>query len=314
MSDHIAHLGICDDTFRLAPLLGRVPERLTRIMDSHRESAHMGSITRYADKWTAQLVHWAREEDAKDPVDRDPLLDDKLAFMLGSLTHRAADRLTKPITKCWPGKDATADQIASADGAHANESKIMQDLFVFREVYNHGQGDPQDLFSPAVLKLPDTDAAQANEMVYRTLLRRALIAMHTINPDADNVHDWMHRFFKGMQQYPKSLEQYRSLAEAWDPAKVKMYLTDKHFYESDDDLIRLARSIQRGESVESEEVQKAYDAIDADHSTQQSRYARALAKALDYLVAAGEAFGGEIDERETAQRFDIGVPELSLQE
>ena len=313
MSDHIAHLGFCDDTFRLAAKLPGIEPRFVEIMRSHREVAHMGAITRYADRWSAGMVNWAREQYAKPADQRNPHLDDKIAFTLGSLTHRSADRLTKPITKCFPGKDASGQEVRDEHGGNANESKIMQDLFVYREVYQQGGADGAGLFNPTVLDFPRHEGAASAEWLYRTLLRRALIAMHTFNPDPSDTHAWMDKFFEGMQQYPKSLEQYRELNETWDPAKVKLYLTDKHFYDGDDPLIRLARTIQHGGEVTAEQVQQAYDAVDADTATDQSRYARSLAKSLDYLLAATAAFRGEIDEAETARRFDIGVPELSLQ-
>jgi hypothetical protein len=43
-------------------------------------------------------------------------------------------------------------------------------------------------------------------------------------------------------------------------------------------------------------------------------YACALAKALDYLVAGSELFRGDIATEEARRRFEIGVPELSLQD
>ena len=312
MSDHIAHLGFCDDTFRLAALHPDVEPRFKPIMDAHREEAHLGAITRYADKWTVPMVHWARVEAAKPSEEQDPHLDDKIAFMLGSLTHRSADRLTKPITKCFPGKDASGNPIRDERGGNANESKIMQDLFVYREVYAQGD-EGGGLFSPLDIGEFKTPAARQAEDLYRILLRRAFIAMHTINPDVADTHDWMNKLFKGMQSYPKSLEEYRELNEAWDPGKVKLYLTEKHFYDADDELIALARKLQHGGSVTGEAVKAAHTAVDADTAIDQSRYARSLAKSLDYLLAATAAFRGEIDEAETARRFDIGVPELSLQ-
>ncbi|MEM9882989.1 MAG: hypothetical protein AAF800_08745 [Planctomycetota bacterium] len=306
MSDHIAHLGICDDTFRLAARHPAVHPRFKQLFDTQREAAHLGSVTRKADQWTVQVVGWAADQHALPPDDRDPRLDEKLAFTLGSLTHRSADRLTKPITNCWRG---TPD--AGPTGGDANESKIMQDLFVFREVYAGGSNDEgAALFSPAVLHLPDTDAAAGTELVFRSLLRRALIAMHTINSDPAHVHDWLDALFAGLQRFPKSLDQYTKLDREWDPAKVKKYLTDKRFYGRDDPLIVLARTLQHGGDATGDEIAAAQ----ADTDRRHSRYARALAKALDYLVAGSQRFDGAIGDKDTAERFDIGVPELSIQD
>lgn len=307
MSDHVAHIAICDDTFRLAAHLDAIDPVFKRLMAEQREAAHMGSVTRYADKWTVRIVSWATEQYAGADADRDPKTDQKLAFTLGSLTHRAADRLTKPITKCWSGDDKSGPH-----GSEANESKIMQDIFMFKEVYASGF-EGQGLFSPQTLNLPPTEPAHATELIYRLLLRRALIGMHTINPDPTNIHAWFDRFFDGLQEFPKSIEQYVELAAEWDPAKVKKYLTDKNFYSRDDALIKLTRDAQRGSTINAVQVEAALVATDPTDKVH-SRYARALSKALEYLIAAGELFRGEIDCSTASERFDIGVPELSIQD
>jgi len=297
MSDHIAHLGICDDTFRLAALHPQIDPHFRTLFEQRREDAHMGAITRTADLWSAQVIVNARP----DATPIDPLADRKLAFVLGSLTHRAADRLTKPITNCWRGDDS---------GGDANESKIMQDLLVFKEVYGGGDGPHAHPFAPALLA-PSFTEAQANfEAIFRTLLRRALISMHTIAPDHDHIDPWLTAFLKGLQTFPKSLDLYALLNREWGMAKVKKYLLDKNFYRRDDALIRLARDMQRGSAVSADQVVAALAATDKTHS----RYARALAKAVEYLLAAGELYRGRIELPEAQRRFDVGVPELSIQE
>ncbi len=310
MSDHIAHLGICDDTFRLALLHPQVPPTFKQLMTAHRDVAHLGAVTRSADIWSAEVIDWARRQLAGSGGDeavgeQDPLAQQKLAFVLGALTHRSADRLTKPITRCW----GSGDDLGKA-GGDANESKVMQDIFVFREVYGCGAGPHADPFTEATLKPSVTEGQAALEETFRVLLRRALIAMHTLKPDWDDIHNWLTALLKGLQTFPKGLDQYAQLAAEWDQAKVKKYLIDKHFYCREDPVIRLARDIQHGSTVTPEAACSALADTDRTHS----RYARALAKAMEYLLAAGELFEGEIDVEEAKRRFDVGVPELSLQD
>lgn len=305
MSDHIAHLAICDDTFRLALLHPQIHADFKKIMTQQRDIAHMGAITRSADKWSADLIVWARQQKHRDAPD--PQTAQKLAFVLGALTHRSADRLTKPITNCW-GKDVNSHEADSGAGS-ANESKIVQDIFIFKEVYGSGAGENADPFTRAVLQTPTESEAHLEEY-FRVLWRRALIAMHTIAPDGDNIQPWLTAFLNGLQTFPKSLSQYAELAANWDSETVRKYLIDKNFYRRDDVLIRLAREVQRGSTVTAQNVVDGMVATDKTHS----RYARALAKALDYLLAASELYAGEIDLDAGKERFDIGVPELSLQE
>ncbi len=307
MSDHIAHIGICDDTFRLAAVHSDILPTFKTLMDKQREMAHMGSVTRSADTWSVELITWARQQLEAAPEGNEKRWREKLAFVLGSLTHRSADRLTKPITNCWRGQPDSGRA-----GDAANESKIMQDVFVWREVFNQGHdrdGATAWPFSPEVLAQPSGSAAET-EKIYRLLLRRALIAMHTLNPDKQNIQSWLDGFIDGMQTYPKSLEQYAKLAAEWDPMLVKRYLTDKRFYVAEDALIQLARAAQHGRAITEAQVREAMSATDKTHS----RYARALAKAMEYLIAAGECFEGRITPEQAAKRLDIGVPELSIQD
>lgn len=309
MSDHIAHIGICDDTFRLAAALDGIDPEFKGLMHTHRDDAHMGSVTRSADKWSARVI--AAVAQAGHSGRPDPLGPRKLAFVLGALTHRAADRLTKPITNCWKGDpDRSADEPGTSGADQANESKIMQDLLVYREVFHGGEGTPATPFDPTVLGSWGDDSQRDFERLYRILLRRALIAMHTLNPDDRHIDQWFEGFFRGLQTYPKSLEQYARLAAQWDPQKVQRYLVEKRFYQRGDALIRLARAIQHGGSATHPQVAEAHAATDHTHS----RYARALAKALDYLLAAGDLYRGRIPLAEAEARFDIGVPELSIQD
>jgi hypothetical protein len=302
MSDHIAHIGICDDTFRLAKLHPEIDPRLAELMDEQRDIAHLGSITRFADKWSVDLLAWAGQEYDKPEAPRDPNLGAKIAFELGALTHRAADRLTKPITRCWKGDDT---------GGDANTSKIMQDLLVLREVFGHGEGPHAGPFAKPILTAFNDEQGQPLEAAFRALLTRALIGMHTIKPDPAHIHEWLDALLDAVQTYPKSLAYYAELDAAWDPATVKQYLTNKHFYDRDDELIRLARAIQHGQTVTAQQVTEAKAATPYDVPGP-SRYARALSRALDYLAAAGRIVRGELSRDEANAALDIGVPELSL--
>lgn len=301
MSDHIAHIGICDDSFRLGMLHPKITSTFKQLMLERRDDAHMGCVTRHADKWSANVIAHAR--DAMSGQNDDTLAERKLAFVLGSLTHRAADRLTKPITNCWKGEPDSGNF-----GSAANESKIMQDIFVWKEVFQSGHGDAADPFSPWALAAPSEEPAALSEAWFRLMLRRALISMHTINPDDDNIHPWFERFFHGLQTFPKQIEQYAQLASKWPQDKVKKYLIDKHYYHRDDPTIALARSIHRGHTATEQQVLDAHQATLETHS----RYARALAKALDYLIAGSLLFENKINVEDASKHLDIGVPELSL--
>lgn len=295
MSEPIAHLGICDDTFRLALHHPQSEPRLVALMTSHREAAHLGAITRSADQWSAEIIAWARDEAERPEADQDPHRESKLAFVLGALTHRSADRLMKPITRCW------------TDPVEREETKVMQDLFVFKEVFASGH-DQTSPFPADVLHVPTTEAARAADAWFRALYTRQLIAMHTFAPDTSDIHAWLTAFFDRLQTYPRDLELYARLASEWPADKVRKYLTEKRFYRRDDPIIALVRDIQRGSARRPDEVAAAVSSTTKEHS----RYARALAKAMDYLLAAGGLYRGELTIVEAKAAFDVGVPELAL--
>jgi len=296
MSEHITHLAVCDDVFRLATYHPGIHERFKTLMVEQIEHAHMGSITRHADKWSADIIAYARDERKNSENERDPFATQKLAFVLGSLTHRSADRHMKPIIRCW------------GDGPERKESTIYMDIHSFREVFCSGRGKDAMPFSEDTFAMPKHEAETRFAQYFKDVFRRTLIHMHTFKPDDDNIHTWFENFFRGLQDFKMDLNTYARAAAEWDPAKVKAYLQDKHFYQRDDATIALARRIQNGDPVGDGEVAEAMAAI----SEANSWYARTLKRALEYLLAATELYDGKISIDDAKQRFDIGVPEMSL--
>lgn len=299
MSEHITHIGICDDVTRLATRHREVLPSFNRILTAHQDVSRFGAVTRSADRWTIDLIGWAREEEARPAAARDPQRELKLAFVLGALTHRAADRLMKPILHY-------AESVEGTDGFM--EATIHCDVFVFRELYGAGEGDHAGPFPRAVLTTPTTEAEQRTNEYFRVLWRRQLVAMHTFAPDTSNVHEWLNKLFYAMQDFPMDLGRYARIAAEWDPAKVKRYLEDTHFYDRQDPLIQVVRALQRGNELGARDVAATIAAT----SEGSSRYAQALAKGLSYLVAASRLYEGAISAEEARPLLDIGVPELAL--
>ena len=172
-------------------------------------------------------------------------------------------------------------------------------------------GVPTSVENPyqrAVFGATNGEAARRVEEYLRVLWQRALISMHTFSPDPQDMHGWLDRMFTNAQAFSINLEQYRQAVEHPDPAKFKRYIEDTHSYDRADTLIQLARRVQRGETPAAGEVEAALGAT----TEQSSRYARALRKGLEYLLATGRLWRGEIDVAEAKKGFDVGVPERSL--
>lgn len=299
MSENITHVAVCDDVTRLIAVHPEVNPTFNEVLRAHQDVSRFGAATRSADRWTTELITWAREQAARAPAESDPQWSAKLAFALGALTHRAADRLMKPILHF-------AETNEGPDGFV--EATVHCDIFIFREVYGHGEGPHAEPYPAAILNESTTERQRRIEEYFHVLWRREIVAMHTFAPDRSDIHGWLNKLLYAMQDFPMELSRYARVAAEWDPAKVKRYLTDTHFYDRSDPVIQAARKIQHGEHVAGDAVVSAVAAT-ADDSC---RYARALAKAVSYVVAASRLYEGAITEDEAKTHLDVGIPELSL--
>jgi hypothetical protein len=61
MSENVTHVFVCDDVVRLASRLDAVPDPFKEVLRDHLDLARLGAATRSADKWSAEIVAWARD-------------------------------------------------------------------------------------------------------------------------------------------------------------------------------------------------------------------------------------------------------------
>ena len=310
MSENITHTAMADDGYRLAPHLG-LPDDLLAAWDAHPDVARLGGITRFADTFSADLIRHAAQEAKKPEADRDRHATRKLAFVLGALTHRSIDRVMKPVFRYFTGKNADPSAPRPAWTDPVNVCTVYCDVFILKEVFGGGAEDPSDPSNPYPKKILDgpTHAARAGlESAWQSVWQRTLIRMHTFKPDREHIHEWMAAMFDGLQDFKLDVARYEKIALEWDPAMVKKYLVDTHYYDRADPIIAAARSIQRGSTLSASDVQEALDAT----TDESSRYARGLKLACDYLRAAGRLYDGSISYDDAKVAMDIGVPELSI--
>ena len=94
MSENVTHTGVLDDCFRLMLVSDEICDAFKEVAQSENDFARLGGITRSGDRFTVQLLTDFRKRwEGRRPEDK---LEPKLAFVLGWLTHRAADRQMKP--------------------------------------------------------------------------------------------------------------------------------------------------------------------------------------------------------------------------
>jgi hypothetical protein len=144
----------------------------------------LGGITRSGDLFTVKLLQRVRDGWAgRDAAEQ---LPEKLAFVLGWLCHRAADRQMKPLFRRLDGDCPLKP----------TDCSVYHDVFLFREAYASGAVEPyaQDALAPSL-------GVDHLEALLRTIWQRALTSMHTFIPDADDIERWLERVFATRQRF-----------------------------------------------------------------------------------------------------------------
>ena len=292
MSEKITHTAVMDDCFRLALASGKLCPAFVETMRGLWDFARLGSGTRAGDRHSVQLLTSFRERwPERRPEER---LEPKLAFVLGWLCHRAADRQMKPVFR-----QAEPDRTQKP-----SECSVYHEAFLFREIFCR---DPERLYTAATLEtdlgaLPAAkilDTAAVRE-VFHTLMQQALIEIHTFSPDEDNIETWLDGLFGLQQDFYVDVERYAAAVAQPDPDKVRRFISEVNFYDREEPIILTARALQRGETLASEAVCAAIGA------GAQSHYAQALKMGCGYVLAASDFFEGRLSADELRERFDIG--------
>lgn len=289
MSENITHTAILDDCFRLALASDEINKIFHAALRAQKDFARLGAITRSGDSFTVELLDRYRRQ--ADEASVAP----KLAFVLGWLCHRAADRQMKPVFReAEPGRP-----ISPA------ECSIYHDAFVFREIFALGRESP---YHPAVfergmesLAVSQALDVPAIEEFFRALVQRALIELHTLIPDRTDIDGWLGRLFAVKQRLSLDLERYAKAVGDPDPEKYRQFIIEMNFYDRDEPIIRAARAIQHGETVTAAQARAALDAEARSH------YAQALKMGCGYLKAASDFFADlSISPATLTEQLDIG--------
>jgi hypothetical protein len=293
MSENITHTAVTDDCARLALHSPAICAPFKLCLNRHLEIARLGGITRSGGKFVTALL--GRYREAWPNRRAGDLLEDKLAFVLGWLCHRAADLQMKPIFHAVDGScelDPT-------------DCSVYHDVFLFRQIYGSGQHEP---YSPSTLEAdmassvaPQAFAVGEIESVLRAFWQRALLGLHTFIPDQADIEGWLERLFRARQQFYVDIARYAQAYSDPDPDMVRRFIVEVNFYDPCDPLIRLARSLQWGAADEGVDLQEAVEAAGS-----QSQYAQALRRGYLYLQAASDYFVGQIVQETLKDRLERG--------
>ncbi len=291
MSENITHTAVCDDCLRLMSHTPDICDAFKQAAANHLDIAQLGSVTRSTDSFNPGLLNRLRDGwDNWQPKDKPEFLRirlQKLAYSLGALCHRAADRTMKPVFA----------QAAPEDKQSPKDVSIYHDVFLFREVYKEGIEKP---YSPAMFDMK-TDF----EEHFRVLFQRALLELHTFIPDRTDAEAWLDKLFAFRQSFYVDVARYAEAYYHPDPEKTRRYITGVNFYDDGDDLIKLARATQAGNTVGEDAVRKAFET-----GKNESKYAQALGLGLRYLTVANRFFTSAMTLDELKNALDIGKPDV----
>lgn len=281
MSEAVTHIAVVEDCGRLVSISRDINEAFKSAFRQYQDIALLGGVTRGGDRHNPLLLKQLRSSWSRD----DTQAQRKLAFVLGWLSHRAADRQMKAVFR-------SADPDCSLS---PTDCSIYHDVTVLKEVCSKGSGT----FEQALV---EADVGGAEELLH-AMWRRMLIRMHTFIPAEEDINAWLEGVFAFQQEMRVDITRYAEALMNPDPEKVRRFVTNVNFYDAGDSLIQLAREVQSGADNLPDPGEAAREAVAG------SLYARALARAFEYISAADDFWQNRIERNELEERLDIGKPE-----
>ncbi len=280
MSEQITHLAVADDARLLALHSPRVAGGIRDALAGHHDKMRLGAVIRNSERFAGPVIRTLRDRVA-NPGPRD---GEKLAFCLGTLAHRAADRMMKPIFSSQ-----------TADGKYTRKDiSISHDVFLFRRIYNAGGQAP---YTPEALDPVLQPPAGANvdmatlEALFRILFQRTLLAAHTFIPDTDDAEGWLDRLFDRLQEMTIDIGHYHRILTQSDPELYRRAIEQVNFFNDKDPIVALAAELRAGETVSPEQFLRRTHLGDRN-----SLYARMLSASYGYIQTASEFWHGRASE------------------
>jgi hypothetical protein len=298
MSEHIVHTGILEDSFAVAQLLPQVPGSFKAVMRKHRAFGQLGSITVAGDSFSFRLL-----EEYRPLWDtRDELLEAKLAFVLGWVTHRACDRTMKPI---WNIAEITGRGSDADPRVSPTECSVYHEGTLFNLYY---RDDPTFRLAVFPEELAAHSGAEFFDLKQAAGYVQSAFAVNMMNiqtfcPEASDLDG--QAFFENVctqaQKFYVDVSRYTKAAGQPDAEKLEKFVTGINWYDETDPVIAAAKKLRGGEAVTPAECVAAFDAPASSH------YGKALLLSLSYIIAAADYFTEPMMTMETLKaRLDIG--------
>lgn len=288
MSEYITHIAVQEDTARLAIHSKDICDAFKLCFKDHALAVRFGSSSRGNSTFIVQNIHHFRDLwSSRKAEDR---LEDKLAYTLGWITHRAADRFFKPRYGIFD---------KNPENLHPVEIRILHDVVTYDKVYQNGAMPPfstgfaeHDMKSHPASKLLDASKA---ENFFGPMYQSDFLNLQSFEVGSGT--EFLERVDK---QFAEFTVDFNRLADAIDrPNEEEMHqmITAPNFYNEDDPIIKIARNLQHGKPAEGISLQEALNTEKA------SQYAQTLTKAYNWILDASDYFSRKTD-RSMEQLFE----------
>jgi len=289
MSEHITHVAVYDDTVRFIQYYDRFTKAFKECTEKAFDSGWIASGSNGNHLWAVPLLQENREKYLAGDRSRDTLR--KIAAAIGWITHRAADLVVKPIL----GNVIFENHPVF----NAQEQSSYYDSVAFREVFKGGKYNPNQLqpMSRATLEqnmlshpAAVTLDVKGLETAFSHFYLGEALNNHEFVTQQDNFDKWFDQFMANKQKFSEDLDMY--IEGFCEPVKEKVekYITNFRYYNANDQIVKLVRSIQNGNPDRSISLDVAMDAANC-----QSAYSRMLQISCTMVTYASNYFDGKID-------------------
>ncbi|HTJ57921.1 MAG TPA: hypothetical protein VL418_10205 [Devosiaceae bacterium] len=310
MSDMLTHWAVFDDSLRLMQRDQRIEPAFVEACRRQPQIARLGACTRAGSKWMQPLIELARA--SWNTPEAHPVIDRRLAWAVGGITHQACDTVAKPLLSVHAGAEWNlAHEVLQqtpkgrghedeVDTRRVQQCSAYYDVHVFKKVYVNGSEEP---FARFFLSNELGPVGKVFEEFVGTMFQRALLSAHTFKPpqpyDDNSFLAWQDHVFDYMQPRYLDTQIWIDAFTTPDPALIEEFGVETNFYRDDDPMIEVARAIHAGGSVS----QSAIEAASRD-GLNQSMYGQALELSLRYLVNGTDFWHGRKDRLEAPLAYE----------
>ncbi|MFP4092705.1 MAG: hypothetical protein ACLFT3_20515 [Cyclobacteriaceae bacterium] len=299
MAEHLTHIAIYDDTYRLVLHSDDFHEAFQTSLRNHPDIGLLCSASRGNHLFAIPFLEEVRDQwNSRKPGDG---VEEKIAAAIGWLSHRAIDLQVKPMY-------LKIDKIKEARYSET-ENEIYHDAVTFDKVYERGKAtsvSPHVYLSEAIL----ADHMQGHpaagllhvaqvEPMMCAMVQQNLLSLSQFNETAQSPDEWLDKFPDHYQKLGENLHTYIEAFQRPDPVKMEKYIHSVNYYNEEDELIQLARELQH----------KGKSSIQLDDAVakaeNQSHYAQGLRRSIHFIRSANAFFEKKMDKETVYDQVEI---------